>query len=134
MTAGQQDTVNKIDKLQIEDVQDRLDTRQLPINRVGVKDVSHPIVVTKKDGSAAHTIATFSMSVGLPHDKKGTHMSRFMQMLNESETVVTTKSFHKMLQAMVKRLEAESGYIEIQFPFFIEKSAPVSGVKGLMDY
>lgn len=118
----------------MEDVQSRVDSRQIPINRVGVKDLSHPVTIIGKDGRTSHSIATFSMSVALPHDKKGTHMSRFVQMLNEEETVISAKSFNKLLSRMVKRLEAEAGYIEMQFPYFIEKSAPVSGIKGLMDY
>ena len=118
----------------MEDVQGSVDTRQIPINRVGIKDLQHPITVQNRDGSQSASIATFSMSVSLPHDQKGTHMSRFIQMLNESETVISAKHFHKMLGAMVERLEAESGYIEMQFPYFIEKTAPVSGVKSLMDY
>ncbi|MCH2190804.1 MAG: GTP cyclohydrolase FolE2 [Gammaproteobacteria bacterium] len=119
---------------QIEDVQGSLDTRQIPINRVGIKDIQHPITILNRDGSKSSSIATFSMSVSLPHDQKGTHMSRFLQMLNESETVISAKHFHKMLGAMVERLEAESGYIEMQFTYFVEKTAPVSGVKSLMDY
>ena len=126
--------MNKIDDIQMEDVQNRADTREIPINRVGIKDISHPITVIGKDGTEFRSVATFSMSVALPHDEKGTHMSRFVQMLNEEETVISAKSFNKMLSRMVKRLEADAGYIEMQFPYFIEKSAPVSGVKGLMDY
>ena len=118
----------------MEDVQASLDTRQIPINRVGIKDLQHPITVINRDGSHSASIASFSMSVSLPHDQKGTHMSRFLQMLNESETEISAKSFHKMLANMVERLEAEAGYIELQFPYFIEKTAPVSGVKSLMDY
>jgi len=118
----------------MEDVQGRHDTRQIPINRVGIKDISHPITVRNRDGSTSASIATFSMSVSLPHDQKGTHMSRFVQMLNEQETVISAKNFHQMLTDMVQRLEAQSGYIEMQFPYFIEKAAPVSGVKSLMDY
>jgi GTP cyclohydrolase I len=118
----------------MEDVQASLDTRQIPISRVGIKDIQHPITVISRDGSRSHSIATFSMSVGLPHDQKGTHMSRFIQMLNETETEISAKNFHKMLADMVERLDADSGYIELQFPYFIEKTAPVSGVKSLMDY
>lgn len=121
-------------KTQIEDVQGSADTRQIPINRVGIKDLQHPISIKNKDRSSSASIATFSMSVSLPHDKKGTHMSRFIQMLNETETVVSAKSFHKMLGDMVQRLEADAGYIEIQFPYFMQKTAPVSGVKSMMDY
>ena len=118
----------------MEDVQGSHDTREIPINRVGIKDIQHPITITDRDGHRSASVATFSMSVNLPHDQKGTHMSRFIQMLNESETVVSAKNFHKMLQDMVNRLEAQAGYIEIQFPFFVEKTAPVSKVKSLMDY
>jgi len=118
----------------MEDVQGSLDTRAIPINRVGIKDISHPITVQNRDGSTSASIAAFSMSVSLPHDQKGTHMSRFIQMLNETETVISAKHFHKMLNDMVERLEADAGYIEMQFPYFIEKTAPISGVKSLMDY
>jgi GTP cyclohydrolase I len=118
----------------MEDVQGSLDTREIPINRVGIKDISHPITVQNRDGSQSASIATFSMSVSLPHDQKGTHMSRFLEILNETETVISAKHFHRLLQDMVQRLEAESGYVEMQFPYFIEKTAPVSGVKSLMDY
>lgn len=127
-------SINAADGSQIEDVQSRLDTREIPINRVGIKDISHPIVVQNRNGNQSASIATFSMSVSLAHDQKGTHMSRFVQMLNESETVVSAKHFHKLLNDMLQRLEANAGYIEIQFPYFMEKTAPVSGVKGLMDY
>ena len=118
----------------MEDVQNRNDTRQMPINRVGIKDIAHPIRVVRPDGTESASVATFSLSVALPHDKKGTHMSRFVELLNETETVISAKSFNKLLSRMITRLEAESGYIELQFPYFIEKTAPVSGVKGLMDY
>jgi len=118
----------------MEDVQSSLDTRQIPINRVGIKDLQHPIKIINKDGGSSNSIATFSMSVSLPHDQKGTHMSRFIQILNETETTISAKNFHKMLNDMVQRLEADAGYIELQFPYFIEKTAPISGVKSLMDY
>ena len=118
----------------MEDVQATADTREIPINRVGIKDLSHPITVQNRDGSTSSSIATFSMSVSLSHDQKGTHMSRFLQILNETETIVSAKGFHKLLNDMVQRLEAENGYIEMQFPYFIEKTAPVSGEKSLMDY
>lgn len=118
----------------MEDVQGSLDTREIPINRVGIKDISHPITVQNRDGSTSSSVATFSMSVSLPHDQKGTHMSRFIEILNQTETIISAKHFHRMLQEMVQKLEAESGYIELQFPYFMEKTAPVSGVKSLMDY
>ena len=118
----------------MEDVQGSYDAREIPINRVGIKDIQHPITIIDRNDYRLASVATFSMSVNLPHDQKGTHMSRFIQMLNETETVISAKSFHKMLQVMVTRLEATAGYIELQFPFFIQKTAPVSKVKSLMDY
>jgi len=118
----------------MEDVQASVDNREIPINRVGIKDLSHPITIQNRDGSVSNSVATFSMSVSLEHDQKGTHMSRFLQILNETKTIVSAKGFHKLLNDMVQRLEAENGYIEVQFPYFIEKTAPVSGVKSLMDY
>lgn len=121
-------------QVKMEDVQGTLDTREIPINRVGIKDLTHPITIVNRDGTQSNSVATFSMSVSLPHDQKGTHMSRFLQILNESETKVSAKDFHKMLQNMIQRLEADAGSIEMQFTYFIEKTAPVSGVKSLMDY
>ncbi|MCL4131527.1 UNVERIFIED_CONTAM: hypothetical protein GTU68_026297, partial [Idotea baltica] len=118
----------------IEDVQGLIDSREIPINRVGIKDISHPITIQNKDGSSSASIATFSMSVSLPEDQKGTHMSRFLEMLNETETIISAKKFHRLLIDMVERLEAQNGYIEMQFPYFLEKTAPVSKVKSLMDY
>jgi GTP cyclohydrolase I len=81
-----------------------------------------------------HTVATFSMYVGLPHNFKGTHMSRFVEILNGNEREISVESFEPMLRAMVDRLEAETGHVEMTFPYFINKVAPVSGVQSLMDY
>lgn len=121
-------------KKPIEDVQGRQDNREIPINRVGIKDISHPITIVNRNGEESSSIATLSMSVSLPADQKGTHMSRFLELLNETETLISAKKFNRLLIDMTERLQAQSGYIEMQFPFFIEKSAPVSGVKSLMDY
>jgi GTP cyclohydrolase IB len=118
----------------IPDVQSSADTRRLAIDRVGIKAIRHPVRVADRDGGVQHTIATFNMYVGLPHNFKGTHMSRFVEILNAHEREISVESFETMLREMVERLEAESGHIEMAFPYFIEKSAPVSGVKSLMDY
>lgn len=118
----------------IADVQSTADIRNIAINRVGIKDLSHPISVIGKDGNKTATVASFSMSVSLPHDKKGTHMSRFVEQLNSSEIEISAKNFNKLLTDMTQRLEAKDGYIEMQFPFFVKKTAPVSGVESLMDY
>ncbi|MDA8383158.1 MAG: GTP cyclohydrolase FolE2, partial [Betaproteobacteria bacterium] len=96
--------------------------------------IRHPIRVADKDGGVQHTIATFNMYVYLPQHFKGTHMSRFVEILNDYEREISVESFEHMLRKMVKRLEAGSGHVEMTFPYFIMKSAPVSGVKSLMDY
>lgn len=118
----------------IADVQNTADSRQLPINKVGIKAIRHPIRVLDKGAGVQHTIATFNMYVGLPHNFKGTHMSRFVEILNNHEQEISVESFESMLREMAVRLEAETGLIEMSFPYFINKTAPVSGVKSLMDY
>lgn len=116
------------------DVQGSEDTRQIPINKVGIKDIRHPVRVADRSGGEQHTIANFNMYVNLPHNFKGTHMSRFVEILNEHERELTVKSFKLMLSEMVERLEATSGHIEMSFPYFVNKAAPVSGVQSLLDY
>ncbi len=117
--------------LAIPDVQSSEDTRRMPINRVGIKDIRHPVKVLDKDRGVQHTIASFNMYVGLPHNFKGTHMSRFVEILNSQSTEISVESFETMLREMVVKLEAETGHLEMSFPFFINKTAPVSGVKSL---
>lgn len=118
----------------IADVQSSKDKRQIAINKVGIKDIRHPMRIKDRSEGEQHTIANFNMYVNLPHHFKGTHMSRFVEILNGHETEVTVTSFKDMLTEMTNRLEAESGHIEMSFPFFINKTAPVSGVKSLLDY
>jgi GTP cyclohydrolase IB len=120
--------------MSIPDVQGSADSRHLPIDRVGIKSIRHPVKVLDKSGGVQHTIASFKMYVGLPHNFKGTHMSRFVEILNSHEREISVESFESMLREMVKRLEAETGHLEMSFPYFINKAAPVSGVKSLMDY
>ena len=118
----------------IPDVQALPDSRKLAIDKVGVKAIRHPVRIMERSGGAQHTIATFNMYVGLPHHFKGTHMSRFVEILEAHEREITMQSFQAMLKEMLQKLEAEEGHIEMAFPYFIEKAAPVSGVKSLMDY
>lgn len=120
--------------LLLEDVQNSADERQIPINKVGVKDIRHPAVVKDRSGGEQHTIANFSLYVGLPKHFKGTHMSRFIEILNQHEKEITVRSFHEMLFEISDRLEASTSHIEMSFPYFIEKTAPISGIKSLMDY
>ncbi len=117
----------------VEDVQGRADTRRIPINKVGIKDIAHPVKVKDRAAGEQHTVATFNMSVNLPHDFKGTHMSRFVEILHH-EREISVESFGGMLAEMTERLEAEAGHIEMAFPFFVMKRAPVSGVESLLDY
>ena len=117
----------------VEDVQSRADTRQLPINKVGIKDITHPVKLRDRSSGEQHTVATFNMYVNLPHDFKGTHMSRFVEILH-GEREISVENFRRMLDDMTRRLEAEAGHIEMSFPFFVMKKAPVSGVESLMDY
>jgi len=119
----------------IADVQGSADTRRIPINKVGIKDIRHPVRVKDRSGGEQHTVATFNMYVDLPHNFKGTHMSRFVEvLLHHHDRYVSVESFQVMLQEMRERLEAEKGHIEMRFPYFVMKKAPVSGVESLMDY
>jgi GTP cyclohydrolase I len=118
----------------IPDIQNSQDTRHIPIDQVGIKDIKHPIVVRDRSGGEQHTVANFSMYVSLPHKFKGTHMSRFVEILNNHEYEITVNSFKTMIEEMTDNLDAEAGHIKMTFPYFINKAAPVSGVKSLMDY
>jgi len=118
----------------IEDVQNRRDTRRIAIDKVGIKDIRHPVRVRDRSDGEQHTVANFNMYVNLPHNFKGTHMSRFVEILNSHEKEISVDSFKEMLAEMAQRLEANSGHIEMSFPYFVNKTAPVSGVKSLMDY
>ncbi len=118
----------------IADVQSSADRRRIAINKVGIKDIRHPVRVKDRSQGEQHTIATFNMYVNLPHNFKGTHMSRFVEILSEQETEISVESFKDILCDMSRRLEAEAGHIEMHFPYFVNKRAPVSGVESLMDY
>jgi GTP cyclohydrolase IB len=126
--------MNTRDPLAIPDVQNSEDRRKLAIDQVGIKAIRHPIRVAERGGGVQNTIATFNMYVGLPHQFKGTHMSRFVEILNAHEREISVDTFKVMLDEMIERLEAQSGHIEMNFPYFVNKSAPVSKVKSLMDY
>lgn len=116
------------------DVQSRKDHRAIDIDKVGVRDIQFPIRVLDKTRGAQSTVAGISMSVSLPHHFKGTHMSRFMELLNEQSEPITVESIPLLLKEMKRRLEAEAAQIEIEFPYFIKKKAPVSKVEGLVAY
>jgi GTP cyclohydrolase I len=118
----------------IADVQGSADHRRIAIDRVGIRSIRHPLRVADRSGGVQHTIARLNMYVSLPHHQKGTHMSRFVAILGEHDDVLTVHSLNTLMQRMTSRLEADSGHLEIAFPYFVDKSAPVSGVRSLMDY
>ena len=118
----------------IEDVQGRTDSRQIPINKVGIKDVYHPVRVRDRSGGEQHTVANFNMYVALPHNFKGTHMSRFVEILHLHEREISVESFRQMLAEMTERLDATTGHIEMTFPYFVMKQAPVTKVESVVKY
>ncbi len=126
--------MNKQVDFPVDDVQSTPDTRHIAIDRVGIKAIRHPIKVADKNGGVQHTVAVFNMYVNLTHNFKGTHMSRFVEILNSQEREISVESFESILRTMIKKLGTDSGHIEMTFPYFINKSAPVSGVKSLLDY
>ena len=118
----------------IVDVQGSADSRRIAIDKVGIKDIRHPVRIKDRSGHEQHTVATFNMFVYLPHNFKGTHMSRFVAILNGHEDEIGVATFKQMLTEMAQRLESNAGHIEMRFPFFVKKRAPVSAVASLMDY
>jgi GTP cyclohydrolase IB len=118
----------------MEDVQSRPDERRIAIDQVGVSNLRYPIVVLDREQERQHTVADLAMSVALPHHFKGTHMSRFLEVLNEHRGEVTMRTLPSILRELKKRLDAESARVEVRFPYFVDRAAPVSGARGLMDY
>lgn len=117
------------------DVQSNPDKRRVAIDRVGVKEVTYPIRLRTKDGGEQTTVAKINMYVSLPHTKKGTHMSRFLDVLNEETSEpVTPERIPAITRAIKERLEAEHAHFECEFTYFIKKLAPVTKRAGLMDY
>ncbi len=116
------------------DVQSRRDGRHLPIDRVGVKDLLYPIQVLDRERGRQATVARVSMFVNLPHRFKGTHMSRFVELLNERCQDMSTTAIPGLLREMRRRLQARTARISVAFPFFRKKRAPVSGAEGLLYY
>lgn len=116
------------------DIQKQMDHRKIPIDQVGIKNLKYPIKVLDREKGFQHTVANINMYVDLPHHSKGTHMSRFVELLHAFQTEVSFDSFATILQEMKKILDAASSHVEMKFPYFIEKKAPVSGSPGLVDY
>jgi len=116
------------------DMQTSRDSRKIAISKVGVKDISYPIVVMDKNKKFQQTVARVNMYVDLPHHFKGTHMSRFIEILNVYREKIALDTMEPILQRMKEKLGASSAHLEIDFPYFIEKRAPVSGARSLMEY
>lgn len=111
---------------ELKDTQNERDYRQIAIDRVGVKDLRYPIEVRDKAGSSQNTVATVSLAVDLPHHYKGTHMSRFIEVLSLHEGEVTSRTLPSILHDLRERLDAEEAHIEVAFTYFVTKEAPVS--------
>ena len=118
----------------MEDTQNCRDDRGIAIDQVGVTDIRWPIVVLDREEGQQQTVARLTASVCLPHHFRGTHMSRFIEVLNEHRGEVTLRTLPVILRELKMRLDAESARIEVKFPYFLDRSAPVSGLKALMDY
>ena len=118
----------------IADVQSSPDQRNMPINQVGIKDLHFPLQIQSAEG-VQHTIARIGMTVALPASQKGTHMSRFVALMEERQHLVLDfTSLHQLTLDMLERLDAPAGRINISFPFFRKKAAPVSGITSFLDY
>ena len=122
----------------IADVQSGRDERELAIDQVGIKGLRYPLLFADSDGNAQPTIADCNVYVALPEDRKGTHMSRLVALLESrsesGQPPLSVANFPDLVDALVALLEVPGGRIEVAFPFFIKKSAPVSGVASLLDY
>jgi len=116
------------------DIQNLKDERNINIKKVGVKGLKYPITVLDRNIGTQPVNATINMYVNLIHRFKGTHMSRFVEVLNEIREQVNIRTFHSILEKIRVKLHAESAHIEIEFPYFIEKTAPLSRAKSLMEY
>jgi len=116
------------------DIQNQTDHRRVEINKVGVKNIEYPITVLDKRNKVQHTVGKVNMYVNLPQHFKGTHMSRFIEILNEYRGTINIKAIAKILNKMKEKLNAKSAYMEVEFPYFIEKRAPISRAKSLMGY
>jgi GTP cyclohydrolase I len=116
------------------DIQIQKDPRNIDITKVGVKGIKYPIIVLDRKNGTQPVNASISMFVNLPHLFKGTHMSRFIEVLNEFRGQINIKTFDTILKKVREKLHAESAHMEISFPYFIEKVAPISKAKSLMEY
>ncbi|SFV86488.1 GTP cyclohydrolase I type 2 [hydrothermal vent metagenome] len=116
------------------DTQNNIDTRKIVIDKVGIKDILHPITYINRAGNKNPTVGNFTMTVTLPEHVKGTHMSRFIEILNAGPCEFNSGNFSQIIDKVHAKLESETAHVEVTFPFFRNKKAPSSGVESLMDY
>ena len=116
------------------DIQNQTDERNIAITKVGVKGIKYPIIVLDRAHGTQHVNAQINMYVNLPHHFKGTHMSRFVEVLNDFRGQINIKTFQTILEKMRQKLRAQSAHMEIEFPYFLKKMAPVSRAKSMMEY
>jgi GTP cyclohydrolase I len=131
---GTPETATETDRSVLPDIQNSGDSRRVDIDKVGVKNVTFPLRLRTPDGGQQTTVAQINMYVALPHHQKGTHMSRFLEVLNAYSHPLTPDDIIPVGKAIRERLDAEVAHVEMAFPYFIEKAAPVTGARGLMDY
>ena len=118
----------------LHDTQNQRDARGIAIDRVGVKNLRFPLKIRDRDHAEQSTVATVSLAVDLPHQYKGTHMSRFVEVLHAHGHVLNVADIAGMPKALMKKLDAEKAHAEFRFPYFRSKKAPVTGAEGLLDY
>ncbi len=118
----------------MKDIQSSHDDRRIPIQKAGIRNLRYPVTVLDRAHKSQNTTAVVSMYVDLPHNFKGTHMSRFVEILNEHHGRISVSDIRPILAAMLARLDSETAHLEIRFPYFMEKTAPVSGAESMMDY
>ncbi len=116
------------------DIQSEKDLRNIPLKRVGVSDIQYPIRVMDRTNRTQHTIAKISMFVDLPKEFRGTHMSRFIEVLNKHRCDMSIRNIENVLDDIKKALNADESHIEARFPYFILKKAPVSKIESFMNY
>jgi GTP cyclohydrolase IB len=118
----------------LKDIQNQHDDRQIPIWKAGIKNLLYPVDVLDRENKVQHTVARVSLFVDLPHHFKGTHMSRFVEILNEQRGKISLRNIGAILRTMIERFDCTTAHLEIRFPYFVEKTAPVSKTRSLMDY
>ncbi|MDD2332595.1 MAG: GTP cyclohydrolase FolE2 [Candidatus Cloacimonetes bacterium] len=119
---------------QIPDIQNQNDLREIAIDKVGVKGIRYPLVVEDRKSKSQNTVGELDIYVELPHHKRGTHMSRFIEILNHYHQDSIIHNLDKLLQDLKTSLKADAAYIDISFPYFVKKLAPVSGISSLLCY